>query len=355
MAKRTPGLRKKGEIWHVEKVIAGQLIRCSTGETELDQAERYLAQLIEQRRKVVVYGERLERTFNDAAARFVEEYDHKRSLDRDINTLKAVMPYIGELPLLKIHSGVLDDFIRDRKRAGISAGTLNRDMAIIRRVLSLSARLWRDDQCRPWLDTVPMLPTIEGAKRKPHPISWQEQERLLKALPSYVADMALFSLNTGLRDQEICAMKWDDECKVNGLDTTVFIISEERAKNEHERIVPLNSVARSIVASRRGNNSNYVFDYAGRKLDRINNKAWRKARESVGLKDVRVHDLRHTFGMRLRAAGVSFEDRQDLLGHHAGRITTHYSRVEIARLIECVELLCEVRKPELTLIRRAAK
>ncbi len=37
---------------------------------------------------------------------------------------------------------------------------------------------------------------------------------------------------------------------------------------------------------------------------------------------VRVHDLKHTFGRRLRAAGVSFEDRQDLLGHRAGRITT---------------------------------
>jgi integrase len=352
MAKRTPGLRKKGEIWHIEKVIAGQLIRQSTGETELEQAERYLAQLIEQQRKVKVYGERLDRTFNQAAARYVDEYGHKRSLDRDIATLKAIMPYIGEVALLKIHSGTLDDFIKDRKKSGISAGTLNRDMAIVRRVLSLSARLWRDDQGRAWLDTVPMLPTIEGIKRKPRPISWQEQEVLLKALPAYLADMALFALNTGLRDQEICAMKWVDECKVNGLDTTVFIISEERAKNEHERIVPLNSVAQSIVASRRGNQSDFVFDYEGRKLLRINNKAWRKARESVDLKEVRVHDLRHTFGMRLRAAGVGFEDRQDLLGHHAGRITTHYSKVEINRLIECVELLCEARKPELTLIRR---
>ena len=352
MAKRTPGLRKKGEIWHIEKVIAGQLIRQSTGETELDQAERYLAQLIEQQRKVKVYGERLDRTFNQAAARYVDEYGHKKSLDRDIATLKAIMPYIGEVALLKIHSGTLDDFIKDRKKSGISAGTLNRDMAIVRRVLSLSARLWRDDQGRAWLDTVPMLPTIEGIKRKPRPISWQEQEALLKALPAYLADMALFALNTGLRDQEICAMKWADECKVNGLDTTVFIISEERAKNEHERIVPLNSVAQSIVASRRGNQSDFVFDYEGRKLLRINNKAWRKARESVDLKEVRVHDLRHTFGMRLRAAGVGFEDRQDLLGHHAGRITTHYSKVEINRLIECVELLCEARKPELTLIRR---
>jgi integrase len=352
MAKRTPGLRKKGDIWHIEKVIVGKLIRQSTGEKELDQAERYLAQLIKQHRKVTVYGERLERTFDEAAARYIEEYGHKRSMDRSIQALKLVMPYIGELPLLQIHAGALDSYINDRKKAGISAGTLNRDIGVVGRVLSLSARLWRDAQGRPWLDTVPMLPSVEGIKRKPRPISWQEQERLLKALPSYIADMVQFALNTGLRDQEICGMKWDDECNVNGLDTTVFIISEDRAKNEHERIVPLNTVARSIVASRRGNKSDYVFDFEGRKLGRMTNKAWRKARESVGLSDVRVHDLRHTFGMRLRAAGVSFEDRQDLLGHHAGRITTHYSKVEIARLIECVELLCETRKPELTLIRR---
>lgn len=352
MAKRTPGLRKKGEVWHIEKVIAGQLVRQSTGETELDQAERYLAQLIENRRKEKVYGERLDRTFDEAAARYIEEYGHKRSIDRSIQALKLVMPYIGAVPLLKIHSGALEEYIKDRKKAGISAGTLNRDMGVIRRVLSLSARLWRDDQGRAWLDTVPMLPAIEGIKRKPRPINWQEQELLLKALPDYLASMALFSLNTGLRDQEICGMRWNDECKLSGTDKSVFIISEERAKNEHERIVPLNSIAQSIVNSKRGNGSDYVFAFEGRKLDRMTNNAWRKARKSVELKEVRVHDLRHTFGMRLRAAGVSFEDRQDLLGHHAGRITTHYSKVEINRLIECVELLCEARKPELTLIRR---
>ncbi len=353
MAKKTAGLKKRGEIWHIEKVIFGQLFRCSTGEKELEKAERYLAKLIEEQRKVRVYGERIERNFDEAAGRYIEDYGHKKSLDRDITTLKLVMPYLGELPLLKIHSGSLDGFVKDRKGAGISAGTLNRDMAVIRRVLSLSARLWRDEQGRPWLDTVPMLPTIEGVKRKPRPISFSEQQSLINALPAYLSDMVLFALNTGLRDQEICGLKWSDECRLSDSDKSVFIISEERAKNTHERIVPLNSVALSIINQRRKNGSDYVFDFEGRKLDRLTNKAWRKARESVGLKSVRIHDLRHTFGMRLRAAGVSFEDRQDLLGHHAGRITTHYSKVEINRLIDCVELLCENRKPELTLIRRA--
>ncbi len=53
-----------------------------------------------------------------------------------------------------------------------------------------------------------------------------------------------------------------------------------------------------------------------------------------------MHDLKHTFGRRLRAAGVSFEDRQDLLGHRSGRITTHYSAAELENLIAAAEEVC---------------
>lgn len=351
MAKSTPGLRKKGNIWHIDKTVAGIKLRESTGETELEAAERYLAIRIQEIRSVEVYGERRERIFDEAAARFIEEYGHKRSLDRDIDTLKAVMPYIGDLALKKIHSASLDQYIRDRKAAKISAGTLNRDMAVIRRVLKLCVAMWRDEQGRPWLDNAPLLPTVQGVKRKSRPISVAEQDKLIKGMPQYLADMALFALHTGLRDQEICGLQWSDEASISGTSETVFIITEERAKNDHERIVPLNSVARSIV-NRYRYQSEFVFHLKGNRLERMNNRAWRKAREAANLADVRVHDLRHTFGMRLRALGVSFEDRQDLLGHHAGHITTEYSKAEIARLIECVELLCGDRHgTELTLIR----
>ncbi|WP_026603672.1 tyrosine-type recombinase/integrase [Methylomonas sp. 11b] len=351
MAKSTPGLRKKGNIWHIDKTVAGIKLRESTGESELEEAERYLAKRIQEIRSEVVYGERRERIFDEAAARFIEEYGHKRSLDRDIDTLKAVMPYIGDLALKKIHSASLDQYIRDRKAAKISAGTLNRDMAVIRRVLKLCVAMWRDEQGRPWLDNAPLLPTVQGVKRKPRPISVAEQDRLINGMPQYLADMALFALHTGLRDQEICGLQWQHERRLSGTSEIVFIITEERAKNDHERIVPLNSVARSIV-NRYRDQSEFVFHLKGNRLERMNNRAWRKAREAANLADVRVHDLRHTFGMRLRAAGVSFEDRQDLLGHHAGHITTHYCKAEIARLIECVELLCgDMHGTELTLIR----
>jgi hypothetical protein len=70
---------------------------------------------------------------------------------------------------------------------------------------------------------------------------------------------------------------------------------------------------------------------------------------------VRIHDLKHTFGRRLRAAGVSFEDRQDLLGYSSGRITTHYSAAEIGNLIAAANKVCETEQnlnsPTLTLLR----
>ena len=48
---------------------------------------------------------------------------------------------------------------------------------------------------------------------------------------------------------------------------------------------------------------------------------------------MRVHDLRHTYGSRLRAAGVTAEDRALLLGHSTRWMTDHYASADIGRLI----------------------
>jgi integrase len=55
--------------------------------------------------------------------------------------------------------------------------------------------------------------------------------------------------------------------------------------------------------------------FRGKRIDRMNNNGWQQARHDAGLPLVRVHDLRLSFGARLRAAGVSAEDREALLGH----------------------------------------
>ena len=56
-----------------------------------------------------------------------------------------------------------------------------------------------------------------------------------------------------------------------------------------------------------------------------------------------MHDLKHTFGRRLRAAGVPLETRKVLLGHRNGDITTHYSAPELQELLEAANRVCDTK------------
>jgi integrase len=130
--------------------------------------------------------------------------------------------------------------------------------------------------------------------------------------------MARIKVNTGTRETEVCMLRW-----------------------EWEIAVP----------------------------ECINNKAWQHARARAakayqekfgrsapwGFEHVRVHDLKHTSGRRLRAAGVDEETRKVLLGHTNGAITTHYSAVEIAELIQAVNRTDRsLEAPAITLLKVAA-
>lgn len=143
--------------------------------------------------------------------------------------------------------------------------------------------------------------------------------------------------------------------RVPELNTSVFIIPGSGVKNGDDRLVVLNRVAKAMIETCRERRSAYVFSYEGRRIARILNSAWKKARQRADLQCVRVHDLKHTFGRRLRAAGVSFEDRQDLLGHRSGKITTHYSAAELAKLIEAANRACDHDSghPEILILRGA--
>lgn len=337
MSKKTPGLTKRGDLWHINKVIKGKRLYESTGTSDLEEAERYLAQRITEFRGQLIYGERKSYTFIEAATKYLKEVE-KKSLDRDAVTLKAAVPFIGDLPLEKIHMGTLEPFIAARKKSGIKNGTINRDLAIISRVLNLAARLWRDEFGNSWLLEPPLIQLLKSDSRKPYPITEDEEERLIRELPKHLQDMVLFALHTGLRESELTQLKWSEENRKLG----IFVLPGERTKNGEDRIVPLNSIAKTIIDAQRSIHDEYVFTFKGQPVQRINGSAWRKARIRAGLAQCRVHDLRHTFGRRLRAANVSFENRQDLLGHKSSRITDHYCQAEIAELREAVEKLSRV-------------
>jgi integrase len=197
-------------------------------------------------------------------------------------------------------------------------------------------------------DIPPLIPLPKDTDaRPPYPLSRDEQELLFSELPKHLLNMALFKVNSGCREQGVCGLRWDWEVRVSDQDTSVFMIPSPQVKNGEERIVVLNRAAASVIKRQRGLHAEYVFPYRGHRVTLMYNSAWKRASSKAagkyqkvlgkacpdGFLHIRIHDLKHTFGRRLRAEDVSFEDRQDLLGHKSGRITTHYSAAELHNLI----------------------
>ena len=390
MAKKAiTGLQKMPSgIWKIDKIYRGERIQESTGTCEREEAEQYLIHLLEKMRQRKIYGVREIKTFAQAAAKYLVEHKEQPSIRLTALYLEQVVEYIGHLPLTHIDDEALAAYVRDRKadsvtpdgkvKKGVSNRTINIAIERVIRVLQLACRKWRDEERRPWLDSVPLLTKLEEKKasRKPYPMSWEEQSILFGELPDHLQRMALFKVNTGCREQEVCKLRWDWEIFVPELDTSVFLIPAEfggrhensGVKNRDERLVVLNGVARSIIDKQRGISREWVFPYNGTAMHRMNDSAWKKARVRAaklwqeqhlrpahpGFSSIRVHDLKHTFGRRLKAAGVTEEDRKSLLGHKNGSVTSHYTGAELGQLIEAANKVSatDSRGPVLTILKR---
>lgn len=439
--KKSPGLKNRDGVWHIDKQILGVKIRESCHTRNLEEAEQFLAKRINEVRGVVMYGERQSRSFIEAATRYLEENMDNRSITDDASRLKSVMPFLREKPIHQIFDETLAPFRTACKAKGLKNKTINNGVEIVQRVLNCATH-WRDESGLTWISSAPKLTKLELTDaRKAYPIDWTEQRALLQELPQHAAKMALFKVNTGTREQEVVNLRWEWEYVVPELDASVFIVPGHYVKNGEDRLVVLNRVARAVVDSERGVHPEFVFTYNGRPVSNLRSSAWEKARMRVafkfakeqseqfdvvrrethysksvemvgkrarrpqvssvvsledlnaarkkeglkplrptskdvwfqltveagrkffathwpefeGLFSLRVHDLKHTFGRRLRAAGVSQETRKVLLGHTNGDITTHYSAPEIAELIRAANTVCEdsKRKP-LTLVRASA-
>ena len=350
--KTVGGLYQRNGIWHIDKQINGRRICKSTGTKRKREAEEYLAFQLNKYRRITVFGEPQQFTFSEAAARYIEE-ETKKSLDRDIQDLKIVMPFIGDVLLNKLHMETLKPFIDFRQGEGVKSATINRTLAVVRLVLKRAQARYRDVNGNPWLQTIPEIPKIKwGDDRERYCLDVKEERCLLKTLSPELRHIALFLLHTGLRDQELCHLAWKNMRYEK--DVMCFVLPKTITKNQEERLVVCNRVARQIAESHIDNKSAYVFHGRfGKKRSEVGGHGWNEGRKRAaklyeqreghqaawGFSNLRVHDLRHTFCQRLRRKGVSLETRKALMGHANGDITTHYSPVEIGELYTALERL----------------
>lgn len=370
--KSTPGLRFDGKQWVIDKIVGGKRLyeRTGIGEKELDAAQKRLRELLQQAGEEQARRDQGVVLFAEAVQRYLKDFADKRSLQRDKDCLIHWVPEIGALPVDRIHMGTLSPVVEARRKAGVTSATVCRELAVIRRVLNLCARVWRHDATgRPWLSTAPPLLTMPDWEDagKPFPLRWDEQEKFFAKLPDHLRVLADFGVNTGIREAMICGLRWDWEIKVPELGVSVFIVPGTRrryasgdwpgTKTKTDYLVVLNRIARAIVEEQRGKHPEYVFLYRGEKLTRMHNTAWKKAWKNAGLPMEGIkrgpHNLRHTFAARLRALNIGRETRKALMNHRDGDIAELYASAQLAELLRAVETLAD-EAPNVTILRVVA-
>lgn len=365
MPKYTTGLTKRGDIWYIDKALKeapGGRLRESTGYSNRQKAEEYLIWRVDEVKKDFYFKKPIKHNFEEASEEYLRRNKAKRSYIDDEIHLKAILPFIGHLPLHLVDKQALKDFIEVRRHEGIKQKSINNAVEVVRALLNQAADEWKDANGHFWLKSAPKikLDTVEDSLER-YFLSFEEQDDLIEALPPHLKQMALFKVNTGTRQQEVCGLRWDWEMDISDSNETVFLIPGKLVKNGKDRLVVHNRIAKAVIEAQRvaqpdthtdqctnhqgqpcNCNYTYVFSYQGRRLKRMNNSAWARAWKKTGLPSdgtrfvKGVHNLKHTFGTRLLKANVSFELRQKLLGHVNKNVTSHYCAIDPMQLIEAV-------------------
>jgi len=352
MPKKTPGLYKRGGIWQIDKVVRGKRLCVSTETSNREHAEVILNALVNEAKQEAA-GVNKPILFSEAAARHISTTQVKESTKkRAIQALDKWVPRLKGLTVQEVHDATLAPWIEMDRESGIKSGTVSRDLAVVRTVLNNCARRWRYPDGTPWMGVAPIITMPDwNDKKEKYIISFSEQRDLLKELPPHLARAALFSINTGLRDEEQRAMKWAWVKKVPGLGTFV-VIPQEYVKTSCVRVVPLYHTALSVLDHCRGEHSEYVFTYKGEPFShQFGKRSWRNARKRAGIPDnFDWHAMRSVFATRMRAAGVTKETRDRILGHSIQDMSDIYAKESLEEVMNAV-LMTEEKRDNITVLR----
>ena len=374
LPKLIPGLKWRGTknptIW-IHKQILGIEIQESTGTDQPKEAEQLLAKRIDEIRRGKKFGETRAYSFDEAAARFILELEKDKSVSAStlrqyIRQLDArIVPFFGDHNLLSINAPEVKKFITQCRSKQLRTKSIKNDTTLISQILRLASTEWYDEITgQPWIPYKPAIvhpkPIVNTKddiesdnkmdKKIKHPLSTEKEEILISLLPKHQQLMAIFCINTGLRDSNLCGLQWGWETHIEGYKESVFVIPAPYMKGKrHPFTLVLNSTARAILEGQRGKHKQWVFPYKGNCLNSLNQESFRDAWTRAGLPDGvndlhGPHNLRHTFATRLRAKGADERDIADLLHHIPTSVTSVYSAPTLCRLRETVELLVTKQK-----------
>lgn len=268
-------------------------------------------------------------------------YTKERELgNADLNCITQLQGYFSGTVLNSLGAGEINGYKQYRKNCNRKDGTVRRELAVFSAAINYARREWDWD-----------IPN-QVANRKPaeskERIRWltHREAKLLLAQAKksvyspHLADFIELALQTGMRKQEILGLEFS---RID-LDKGVIYLNPGDQKNGHYSAVPLSQTAKQVVLRRiRANaehfgQSPYLFPS---KIGHIKDvkKGFSFACEKVGIRDFRVHDLRHTFASWLVQEGVSIYDVKHLLRHSSTAVTEKYSHLPPETTRKAVERL----------------
>ena len=277
-------------------------------------------------------------TFEDACERFVEWgetnlSESTRGMDETFVKRWKASPHFKGKTLDRVTVADVEAY-KAAQRAKVSPRQTDYILSRLRRMFSLCIATWELCEKNP----------VSGGKvkffnvkaRRDRYVTPEEEALLLKHSEPRLRSAIVFSIHTGLRQDELVTLQWSEvdlkvgrhgEIKVRG----------EISKDREDRHIPLSATARAILDSlpRPIRQDTRVFAFLGSSRYNVNRMLY-EALEASGLnKDVprsqRVtwHTLRHTFASRLVMAGVDLATVQKLMGH--SNITTTMRYAHLAR------------------------
>jgi len=228
-----------------------------------------------------------------------------------------------------------------RIREGAKPATINREAAIIRHMLNLAVK-WDIIPHNPIARKIEMLPEEE----KRQYLTPEEVIKIYHNIEDTYKDLFLFLVSTGLRIGEALNLTWEN---IN-LDEKVIIVKGYQTKTKKEFAIPLNSLAFEILKKKKMNKNSpnsKIFPHSKKWF----HVAFKKALEKAGInKNIRIHDLRHTYASWLVQSGAPIQMVQLLLAHKQIETTLRYAHLAVKPLAPVTEKIAEILKVNTTIV-----
>ena len=257
---------------------------------------------------------------------FLETIKEPKTKARYHSSIRNLIAYLGKIRLSQITSEGIEGFKQERLAAGISPATINRDLAVLRRMLKL-AKLQRLIAYNP-VDEIEFLEERKQ-RRQPHILTSDEEPRLLEVASPQIRLLVVLIVNTGLRvGKEALPLEWRDVDFLNG----VICIRESKTL-AGRRNVPLSKECKDELIRWRAlvgpEFSRFVFPNLKNPSFHVKSvkKSWATTLKLAGIDFFPIYNLRATFASRLSAAGVADLFVAQMMGHSTPSILQTYAKV----------------------------